>query len=451
MIPESLKENNNWICWKSELRNGKHTKIPIAPWKYEEGKLRPVSATDKENLTRYRVAKGISERFGSVGVGYSFRPEDDVVGIDLDDVRDKETGEVDDWAEELIEKADSFTEISPSGTGFHIYVFGELGDAVKDDDTGLEVYDRDRFFTVTGDYYEGTPEDMKRRQGIIDELKEEYGSDTEDEPDRVDPNNVKESPFWDLLVTDIYAVSIGGNTSHPIHGSTTGANFRVTGGGETATCFRHDYGATEGCGLNAQMMLAMEATGMACDEVRSEWSTNDELVFKAWKRAVEGGYISSSPVPYRALRHIAKEFGIPMDNEEEGILGKFCWRTAHRLIRTEYDIDVEIGGESEDARERKKKKHIKWKENRKKIEDEEDQEEEDNDEEDKEEEKDTLPELKDYVRNMRTDVRTDKDEILNDLEIYDDIDELEDDLRSLGYDGKIINGDSWIIRPEVEI
>jgi len=65
-VPDELKEVDSWICWKSEVRNEKLTKIPIAPWKFDNGKFRPVSATDKENLTRYRVAKGFSDKYNSM-------------------------------------------------------------------------------------------------------------------------------------------------------------------------------------------------------------------------------------------------------------------------------------------------------------------------------------------------------------------------------------------------
>lgn len=448
MIPEDLKKKHNWVCWKSEVRNDKLTKIPIAPWKFEKGQFRAVSATEKNNLTRFRVARGFADKYESIGIGYSFQPEDDVVGIDLDDVRDRDSGEIDEWAEEVIEDLNSFTEISPSGTGFHVYVFGELGSSVKDDDVGIEAYDRDRFFTITGNHFDSSPNDMKRRQGVIDDLKDEYSKSTDNEDvKKVDPNGKVDSPFWNLLVTDIYAVSVGENTTHPIHGSTTGANFRVNGGGETATCFRHDYGSGEGCGLNAQMMLGMEATGMECDEIRSEWGSNDEVVFESWRRAVDDGYISPNPVPYRVLRHIAKRFNMSMQDEEEGILGRLTWRTAHRLLRTEFDMDVRIGDEGEDTKEKKKNKYIQWKKNRK--EKEKDTREEKDEEDNTEIERFENDEFREFYDKLDEGKKVNKKELLRKIDEYNDMNDLEGVLKDFGEKGMIFNAKKWIMKPEM--
>jgi len=62
------------------------------------------------------------------GIGFVFTEDDPFVGVDLDDCRNAETGEADSWAHEIIEQLDSFTEVSPSGTGYHVYVRGELPD-----------------------------------------------------------------------------------------------------------------------------------------------------------------------------------------------------------------------------------------------------------------------------------------------------------------------------------
>jgi len=46
------------------------------------------------------------------------------VGIDLDKCRNPETGELEPEAQEIVRRMDSYTEVSPSGTGVHIYVIG---------------------------------------------------------------------------------------------------------------------------------------------------------------------------------------------------------------------------------------------------------------------------------------------------------------------------------------
>jgi primase-polymerase (primpol)-like protein len=67
----------------------------------------------------------------------------------------------------------SYTEISPSGEGLHILAFGTLpGSGLKT--AGLEMYDRGRYFTVTGEPLPGTPFSIERRQECITRLYEDH-------------------------------------------------------------------------------------------------------------------------------------------------------------------------------------------------------------------------------------------------------------------------------------
>ncbi len=90
-----------------------------------------------------------SHKDGVDGVGFMFAKDDPFIGIDLDHCRNAETGEIQPWALEIVETMNSFTEISPSGQGLHIFVKGELsGDGINTKD--VEMYDSKRYFTVTG-------------------------------------------------------------------------------------------------------------------------------------------------------------------------------------------------------------------------------------------------------------------------------------------------------------
>ena len=64
------------------------------------------------------------ERGDYDGIGFEFG--NGYVGIDLDHCRDAETGEVQEWALEIIDHLDSYTEASPSETGVHIICKGAL-------------------------------------------------------------------------------------------------------------------------------------------------------------------------------------------------------------------------------------------------------------------------------------------------------------------------------------
>lgn len=60
------------------------------------------------------------------------------------------------WAREILARCpDTYVEVSPSGTGLHIFGFAHVGKGRRSD--GVEVYDRGRYMTVTGRRYSNFP------------------------------------------------------------------------------------------------------------------------------------------------------------------------------------------------------------------------------------------------------------------------------------------------------
>jgi putative DNA primase/helicase len=49
-----------------------------------------------------------------------------IVGVDLDKCRSLETGKIEDGALEIVQELKISTEVSPSGTGLHVFVQGHL-------------------------------------------------------------------------------------------------------------------------------------------------------------------------------------------------------------------------------------------------------------------------------------------------------------------------------------
>ena len=146
-IPESLRARDQWICWREQDRDGKPTKVPVEP---TDGSY--ASATDPETWHSFETAHEFVQDADVAGLGYVFIEDGPFVGVDLDDCRDPTTGDVSEWAASIIHRLDSYTEVSPSGTGFHVLVEGSLpqGRNRKGD---VELYETARFFTVTGDRY----------------------------------------------------------------------------------------------------------------------------------------------------------------------------------------------------------------------------------------------------------------------------------------------------------
>jgi len=146
-IPEGLKALSNWVGWVMKLEDGKEKKIPLNA---KTGKF--ASSTDPSTWSTYdQTLKYYAEHKGRGvdGIGFMFSESDRVAGIDLDDCRNPETGKLNDFAQDILARMQSFAEVSPSGEGVHIFVKGKLpGKGINLGN--IEMYDAKRYFTVTG-------------------------------------------------------------------------------------------------------------------------------------------------------------------------------------------------------------------------------------------------------------------------------------------------------------
>jgi len=175
MVADALdiRDLRQWLVWRSEERDGKPTKIPYSPITGQRA-----SSRTPETWTGYEEAVRACKEEGYGGIGFVFTSEDDLCGVDLDGCLDPVTGEIEPWAWTIIEKLDSYTEISPSGTGVHILVRGELP-AGRNRKGRFEAYDRGRYFTVTGKHLAGTSQTIERRQeelGVV--VRRVFGEDS---------------------------------------------------------------------------------------------------------------------------------------------------------------------------------------------------------------------------------------------------------------------------------
>jgi hypothetical protein len=170
---QNIGDLRQWLCWRQEERMGKLTKIPYSPVTGDRA-----SSTNPETWTCYQEALRACKEQGYGGIGFVFTPEDNLCGVDLDGCLNPETGEVEGWAQEIIDELDSYTEISPSGTGVHILVIGELPEG-RNRKGRFETYDRGRYFTVTGKHLSGTPQSIESRQeelhGVVQRM---FGGDS---------------------------------------------------------------------------------------------------------------------------------------------------------------------------------------------------------------------------------------------------------------------------------
>jgi len=167
-VPEELKKLKQWVCWKIQVdEKGEQRKRPFSP---ELGAW--CSTVDPPHWTTFRHAVEGARKFNCLGIGFVFTREDPYVGIDLDACRDKNTGEFDSWAAELTASFNTYSEISPSGTGVKMICRGKLPG--KGNRRGaVEMYEYARYFTITGRIV-GNSKTIGECQRQIDDLYQKY-------------------------------------------------------------------------------------------------------------------------------------------------------------------------------------------------------------------------------------------------------------------------------------
>jgi primase-polymerase (primpol)-like protein len=150
--PERIGSGNRWINWTAEKQpRGRLRKVPYSPVT-----RRAIDVTKDGNGSTYQVAaKWKPNRLGLL----VFPP---LIAIDLDLAISEKTGEVEEWAMEIVDRIDSYTEVSPSGLGLHILAMGIIetdGNRVGQ----IEMYSNKRFITFTGNHLQGTPNRVEKR------------------------------------------------------------------------------------------------------------------------------------------------------------------------------------------------------------------------------------------------------------------------------------------------
>ena len=145
-IPDNLKKEKRWCLYKIIQRDGKNTKLPLMP----NGK--PAKSNDKMTWNSYEDCIAALNR--NIGDGLGFMLGDGYIGIDIDKVSDDIIAYSMDYharsmTADFLRGISTYAEISPSKTGLHFIGKGEVPGERKRY-KNLEIYDKDRFFTITG-------------------------------------------------------------------------------------------------------------------------------------------------------------------------------------------------------------------------------------------------------------------------------------------------------------
>jgi len=195
VYPADRKDSPRWLTWK-QADDGR--KIPRAPYHNPNNHDQYVSAQDPTIWTNFENAVDWAEKLPHHQLAHVIPNRDDydtdLVLVDYDNARDPETGEIHPTVHDHLKAADSYADISPSGTGVHILCRGELPDDVKTiadelpahdafPEAEIEVYDSARYLSTTGNHISGTPDETRPAQEFIDTLVDEYATVSDAVPD----------------------------------------------------------------------------------------------------------------------------------------------------------------------------------------------------------------------------------------------------------------------------
>lgn len=160
-VPAELKQYDQWVNWHPAAAR----KVPLNPHtRGHAGVNWPATwasyAHALENANRH-----------ALGLGFVLTPEDPYLCVDLDHCVGTH-GEVSAPTRALLDLLAGYVELSPSGTGLHIWVKSAV--AVNRRRPELEIYASGRWMTMTGRHHPQAPPEIPERTDAIVELVHRY-------------------------------------------------------------------------------------------------------------------------------------------------------------------------------------------------------------------------------------------------------------------------------------
>jgi len=146
-IPPEMQALKRWCFYRVESPRKPGAKPPKVPYQRNGQHAKsndPATWVDFSSVTPIPA--------GFDGINFAFAAEDRLFCIDLDHARNPQTGEPEPWASEIIQKVNSYTEASASGTGYHIIARGTIPKSYHQGN--IEIYNDRKFISITGDVEE---------------------------------------------------------------------------------------------------------------------------------------------------------------------------------------------------------------------------------------------------------------------------------------------------------
>lgn len=158
-LVKKFGNTKRWVNWRFENVGGRQTKVP-----YFSKKVKSSSTDDKTWKTfedaETQLDNG-SNKFD--GIGIVFTPEQNLLGVDIDHcvIEKLIVHEQKESIQNFIDQANTYTEISPSKTGLHLFL--EIKGSftlTANKKAPFEIYTSGRYFTVTQEVY-GESKDIR--------------------------------------------------------------------------------------------------------------------------------------------------------------------------------------------------------------------------------------------------------------------------------------------------
>jgi len=273
-IPPSLRAGKRFTGWRYEDRKGqaKPAKMPYSP-----DAPKGASSSNPSHWTTFEDALRYAQVAMLDGVMRAFDHVDGDVGIDLDNsldptIPDPSIDDLAPWAAEHVRRLDTYTEVSPSGTGVKLWAKGSLpphgrkrGDVEMYGSVAGKTGPCGRFFTQTGRHLDGTPREVKYRPDAILAIHREVFGDAPDPTATVGPD--RDGPVPALELGDEEVIRLASESPH------NGERFRRLMAGDTG-----DYARDGNDG-------ASEADGAICEIFAYYGGPDPDRIERLWLRS----------------------------------------------------------------------------------------------------------------------------------------------------------------------
>ena len=216
VIPPEMKALKQWVIWGV---NEEKPKSPYNPNNPSVGAKANDAATWADFETAAAAAARMTARLGRGGIGFELG--NGIAGIDLDHAIN-EAGELSEFARSIVERMNSYTELSPSGRGLHIlFKVSEATEKLRERLGGkklggkkalIELYFGVHYLTVTGNVYGEVKPLADRTQEAL-KIYSSYLADTEkkkplqraeysphvSKPSCSTPEDMSDSELWERM------------------------------------------------------------------------------------------------------------------------------------------------------------------------------------------------------------------------------------------------------------